>query len=240
MAIKKHIPNCITLCNLFCGIVAILLAVNGMLKNAAFMVILASVFDFLDGLVARALHVKSDIGKELDSLSDIVSFGVAPAFIMYYMLCYSSDYMTQYWGIRIMPFVISAAYPCCAALRLAKFNIDTQQTDKFYGLPVPAAAFVIISLQFYEVGIYAAAIYNKGKRESMAIVILLCFAMLSRFPLLALKFKNLTIKDNIFRYALIGISLVLIICLKFKAILFIMMFYFILSIIYSIIYGKEK
>ncbi|MBO4738663.1 MAG: CDP-diacylglycerol--serine O-phosphatidyltransferase [Bacteroidales bacterium] len=233
MAIKKHIPNCITLLNLFCGTAAILLAVNGMLERSAFMIFLAAVFDFFDGLAARALHVKSDIGKELDSLSDIVSFGVAPAFIMYQMLSVSSDYTTQIWDIRIVPFVVSAVYPCCAALRLAKFNLDTTQTEMFHGLPVPAAAFVILSLQFYNVGAYAASIYT-------AIVILLCFAMLSQFPLLSLKFKNLTIKENIFRYALIGISLILIICLQIRAILFIMMTYFILSIIYNIIYHKKK
>ncbi len=221
---KKHIPNSITLLNLCSGIIAIIVAMKNNFELAAIMVIIASLFDFCDGLVARLLHVKSDIGKELDSLSDVVSFGVAPAIIMYQLYFHVGTFTLNKLSINIAVLLFPMLYACFAALRLAKFNIDTRQTENFRGLPTPGAAFVLISLPFFPTFEYSLILIN-------TIIITLCYLMISNIPLFSLKFKNLKLKENIFRYILLFISIILVALLKFKAIPFIIFVYIVLSII---------
>jgi CDP-diacylglycerol--serine O-phosphatidyltransferase len=230
---KKHIPNIVTLLNLVSGCFAILLAVQGFLKEAAAMVLLASVFDFFDGMVARLLHVKSDIGKELDSLADVVSFGVAPAMIVYQLFIPVDITNLTAYNIHIIPACISFLFPCFVALRLAKFNLDTRQTEIFYGLPSPAAAFVLISFPFFSQNEYSFWIYT-------IVILFLCVFMLANIPLLSLKFKDFGLKNNIFRYILIGIAAILVVLLTFRSIPFIILIYICLSLINNIINKKNN
>jgi CDP-diacylglycerol--serine O-phosphatidyltransferase len=230
--IKKHIPNTITLLNLSSGAIAILLATRGFLKEAAIMVIAASVFDFFDGFAARLLHVKSAIGKELDSLADMVSFGVAPAMIMYALLCKTEINSPVFYKISVLHVFIALLFPCFVALRLAKFNLDTRQTELFYGLPSPAAAFVLISFPFFSQKEYSFLMY-------VSVILILCVFMLANIPLLSLKFKDFSLKNNIFRYILIAISAILLIFLTFRSIPFIILTYICLSFINNFIQKKN-
>ena len=128
--IKKHIPNAITCANLFSGCIGIVYAFNGALETAAYFVLLSGIFDFFDGFAARLLNVKSNIGKDLDSLADMVSFGFLPGVVMYQLLS-QSDYASPY--LPYLAFIITVF----SALRLAKFNNDTRQTEDFIGLNTP-------------------------------------------------------------------------------------------------------
>jgi len=233
---KQHIPNSITLLNLASGMIAIILAMQGNLPCAAYMVIIASVFDFADGMVARLLHVKTEIGKQLDSLSDVVSFGVAPGIIMYQLFLQTHAFQLNKFGINFIVLLFPALYACFAAYRLAKFNIDTRQTQSFIGLPTPAAAFVLISLPFFQSlqhCNYFVAIY-------VGIIILLCYLMVSSIPLFSLKFENMKPKNNFTRYVLICISIILLILLQLRAIPFIILSYILLSIIELKIRNKNN
>lgn len=223
---KKQIPNIITLLNLSAGVTAIVIALqNNKLAIAAMMVVLASFFDFFDGLAARLLRVKSTIGKELDSLADVVSFGVAPAIIIYRFYQQNINFQTnELFGVNFLFLLFPLLYVCFAAYRLAKFNIDTQQSENFRGLPTPAAAFVLISLPFFPFFHYSIISIS-------TVIIALCYLMVSNLPLFSLKFKNLKLKDNLFRYILICLSILLLICFYFKAVPFIILTYMILSII---------
>ena len=225
--IKKHIPNSITLLNISSGVVAILLATQGKLQEAAIMVVMASVFDFFDGFAARLLHVKSNIGKELDSLSDVVSFGVAPSMIMYFLLCETGIYSPVFYEIAVLPAFIALLFPCFVALRLAKFNVDERQTTVFFGLPSPAAAFVLISLPFFPQFACSFYIYT-------LIILSLCVLMLSDIQLFSLKFTTYNIKDNIFRYILLIFALFLLLFLKERSLPFIILTYILLSMIYNV------
>src|SRR5690606_19805382 len=138
---KRHVPNFITCLNLFSGCIGVTFAFAGQLQLAAYCVVLSGVFDFFDGLVARALHVKSPIGKELDSLADVVSFGLLPGAVLYHMLGVASP--TVEW-LPYLGFVVTVF----SALRLAKFNIDDRQSTDFIGLNTPMNAFYVVSLPF--------------------------------------------------------------------------------------------
>ena len=146
MKITKHIPNAITCCNLISGCVSILFINHNRLLWAAAMIFVAAVFDFLDGFAARLLNAKSSIGGELDSLSDVVSFGVAPSFIVAWLLSKTGVcwWVYNFNVFSVLAFILAAF----AAVRLAKFNLDTRQTESFIGLPVPAVGLFIASLPF--------------------------------------------------------------------------------------------
>ncbi|MBM3419567.1 MAG: CDP-diacylglycerol--serine O-phosphatidyltransferase, partial [Bacteroidetes bacterium] len=135
---KRHIPNLITLLNLASGFTAVIFIMHGDILTASWVLVAALFFDFADGLAARLLKAWSELGKELDSLADVVSFGVAPGLLVYTL---AGDSAPQ-WA-RIL---LSAMLPVLAALRLAKFNTDPDQKDSFVGLPSPAAAIAIITL----------------------------------------------------------------------------------------------
>ncbi len=232
---KKHIPNIITLLNLSAGVIAIIIAFQeNKLQIAVIMLLLAAFFDFFDGLAARLLHVKSTIGKELDSLADITSFGVAPAIIIYQLYQQNTQFQINELGINFAFVLFPLFYVCFSAYRLAKFNTDTQQDENFRGLPTPAAAFVLISFTFFPFHSYSVIIIS-------VTITALCYLMLSNLPLFSLKFKNLKPKDNIFRYILICISILLLGCFYFKAIPFIVLVYITLSIIkFSLLKSKKS
>lgn len=143
--ITKSIPSIFTVGNLFLGIVAIILVFNEKPEHAAIMIIVAMLLDGLDGRVARALNAQSDFGKELDSLSDVISFGVAPAFIMY-VVAFSDMAPVAAW-------IVTAIFPICGALRLARFNVVTGVPGYFIGLPIPAAGGVLCTLALFHTNI---------------------------------------------------------------------------------------
>lgn len=158
MGIKKHIPNILTLANLFCGIMAIKMGFSESYYMAGFFVIFGAIFDFFDGFAARLLKVQGELGKQLDSLADMVTFGVAPGVIMYTFISdiTISAQLTNGFNIdaslsifdKALP-IIAFLIPLLSAIRLAKFNIDTQQSDKFIGMPTPALAMLIISFPLW-------------------------------------------------------------------------------------------
>ncbi len=232
MKIVKHIPNTITCCNLLSGCISIYLTCSGHIEAASAMIFVAAVFDFLDGFAARLLNAKSPIGAELDSLSDVVSFGVAPSFIV-------ASFLSQTgieWNIsrvNVFPWLafILAAF---AAVRLAKFNLDTRQTSSFIGLPVPTVGLFIASLTFMLSSIGNDTFIYKMVTSPyflLAMVAIFSWLMISEVPFFSFKIKNLKFKDNILRYFVVIFAIVAIIIMKLAALPLIFLFYIILSII---------
>jgi CDP-diacylglycerol--serine O-phosphatidyltransferase len=201
---KKHIPNMITCCNLISGCVAVTFALQGNLKTALLWIIIGAVFDFFDGMVARLLHVSSPIGKELDSLADDVTFGVAPASIVFYELGVI-DYpaLLEPWRTYI-PFVafLIAAF---SALRLAKFNLDERQTTSFIGLPTPANALFWGSLLAGMPQLIESQGVN-GFYILLVMIVLSSWLLVAELPMFALKFKHWGFKGNEVKYGFIAIS----------------------------------
>lgn len=198
MNIKRHIPNAITCLNLLSGAVAIVYALHELeLGVATGLIILAAVFDFFDGLVARALGVSSPIGKDLDSLADVISFGLAPAVLILHTL------LQEGWGLwEAMPVLLIAAF---AALRLAKFNNDTRQSTSFIGLPVPAGAIFWIGVQALLPG--ATLLLGEGVVKPLlyTLVAVMCYLAVSEIPMFSFKLKGL--RGAHYQIALVVISL---------------------------------
>ncbi len=219
--LKKHIPNTITLANLTCGCIGIIACTKGDLATASYMIWLAAIFDFFDGFTARLLNVSSPIGKELDSLADMVTFGVLPAFILFSM---QESLTTGY-----LPY-ISFSLALFSALRLAKFNIDTKQTNGFIGMPTPAAAFFVSGLVFWPTSSWLV----NNPVSIAAISIVLSLLLVAPIPMLALKFKDYSLRNNISRYLLVIISMILLVLFDKKSFPLIISFYFILSLFVAI------
>jgi CDP-diacylglycerol--serine O-phosphatidyltransferase len=206
----KHIPNLITSLNLVSGFVAVIFAANGDIVTSSWLILAAMIFDFLDGFSARLLNAYSAIGKELDSLADVVSFGVAPGFIIYHLLNSSLALNTpgipDYISVKTtLIFILPAIMPVCAALRLATFNLDTTQATSFKGLPTPANALAVISLVL-AVHYSQSEIFSSLTNSPLFLILFtigLSIFMVSRIPLLSLKFLNLKLKGNEGRYILI-------------------------------------
>ncbi|MDP3441982.1 MAG: CDP-diacylglycerol--serine O-phosphatidyltransferase, partial [Ignavibacteria bacterium] len=154
MKFKNHIPNFITLLNLLSGCLSILFFSHGQIELASWMIFVAALFDFFDGFVARALKAYSAIGAQLDSLADVVSFGVAPSFLIYSLILNShgrQEFMI--YDIDLLP-LTAFLIPLFAAFRLAKFNVDERQTTSFLGLPTPATGLLIASLPLIKEQLY--------------------------------------------------------------------------------------
>ena len=191
---KKHIPNFITSLNLFSGCVAIVMAFEGAFLWVVFWVIIAAIFDFLDGMAARVLNAPSKIGKELDSLADVVSFGVAPAVAVFIMLRSYTSYLESLATIQSYIPYLAFIIPVFSALRLAKFNIDERQTSSFLGLPTPANALFWIS---YVYGMYNISTTNNFMLFlTLLLIIVLSLLMVSEIPMFSFKLKNMQLKGN--------------------------------------------
>ena len=226
MMFKKHIPNLLTLANLSAGCLGLVSAFNGDLFTAAYLIWIAAIFDFFDGFAARLLKVSSPIGKELDSLADMVTFGVLPAVIVFNMLGGASGGFVNYLAFSIAIF---------SALRLAKFNIDERQTKTFYGIPTPANAFLISGLPFWQLK-YPDLISNP---LILGLSIIMALLLVAPIEMLALKFDNYSLKNNISRYLLILVSVVLIVFFKTLALPIIILFYIFLSVVRSVVKGNN-
>ena len=221
--IKKHLPNTLTCLNLFSGCVGLVYAFEGELIYAGYAILISAFFDFFDGMLARLLGAYSEIGKELDSLADMVSFGVLPSVIVFELLQLFSP-MGSY--LPYIAFLIAVF----SALRLAKFNIDPRQSENFIGLPTPANALFMMSLPYF-VAFEAFGSIIENPAVLVGITIIMSLLLVAELPLFSLKFKNLNWTDNVYRYLLILVALILVLFLKFAAIPFIIIFYLILSII---------
>ncbi len=213
---KKHIPNAITCANLLSGCIGIVYAFNGDLKTVAFLVILSGIFDFFDGFAARLLNVKSEIGKELDSLADVISFGFLPGVIIFQLLRIENPVYLSYLAFLI---------PVFSALRLAKFNIDTRQTEEFIGLNTPMNTFFIISLPYLadEFGFITNAWFLIG------LVMVLCWLLISEIQLFSMKISSLSWADNKYKFIFIILSLVSLALFQFSAIPIVFALYIVIS-----------
>lgn len=215
---KRHIPNMITSLNLLSGCVGILLVLKGDFSVAFLCVLASGIFDFFDGFVARLLHVKSTIGKELDSLADVISFGLQPAMLMYMMLKnVTDDPYLPYFAFLIVIF---------SALRLAKFNVDERQTTDFIGVNTPMNTFFIFSLPF--VGeVYPTIVYSSY--ALIGITILTSILLVSEIKLFSMKMSSLAWKDNKYKYIFLILAVVLLVVIKLLAIPVIFLLYMLFS-----------
>ena len=243
MNIKKHIPNLLTLGNLLCGTIATIFAVQGEFVFAALLVITGILFDFLDGFAARLLHVSGELGKQLDSLADMVTSGVVPGIIMFRLLQDENVFMNdndlnslEQFSFNlnlndVLPF-LGLLLTLGACYRLAKFNIDTRQSDSFIGLPTPAMSLFVISLpliqEYSSIDFVQNIIVNNY--FLIAVTLVLTYLMNAELPLFSLKFKEYSVKNNVIKYLFLVVSLCMIIFLQYLSIPLIILLYVILSI----------
>ena len=248
----KHIPNIFTLLNLFFGCLAIVYALQldvsflyeldgrQILQNmqaslwmASLFIAIAGVIDFLDGFLARLMKVSSEMGKQLDSLSDVVSFGVAPGIILYQVLRMSIMKETEAVESSVAWTYAAFLIPCFAAWRLAKFNLDDRQQYGFRGVPTPAVGLLIASfplILYYNY--FDGAINNLllNKWVLYLIIALLCYSMVADFPVLSLKFKDFSPKNNITKIILLVVAIAAALTLKWLAVPVVFIVYIILSL----------
>jgi CDP-diacylglycerol--serine O-phosphatidyltransferase len=241
MGLVKQIPNFITLGNLLSGTVAVIFAVEGDYKTAALLVCIGIVFDFFDGFVARLLNVSGELGKQLDSLADMVTSGVVPGIIMYKLIQNNlfhtphSLFEDSILGFSLLGLILTLG----ACYRLAKFNIDTRQSDSFIGLPTPAMSLFVISLPLIQEYSNIEFVQNliANNYFLIAVTLLLTYLMNAELPLFSLKFKEYSVKNNLMKYLFLVVSLLMIIFLQYISIPLIIILYIILSIISN--YGKK-
>ncbi len=228
MNLKKHIPNLLTCCNLVCGCFGIVFCLEGRDIPAAYFVWVAAVFDFFDGFAARMLKVSSPIGKELDSLADMVSFGLLPSLVMYKMLASISS---SSW-LPFVAFFIAVG----AALRLAIFNVDETQSDSFKGLNTPSNTLFITALP-----LLGGSVSSWVQTEWVLLTITLVFSWLMVSPIrfFAFKFKNFSWGDNKVRFIFLALSAILLLTLQVSAIPLIILLYIASSLVDGFI-GFEK
>lgn len=236
MQIKKHIPNLITLINLFCGCIAVVFAFDQNFEMAFLFVALGIFFDFFDGFFARLYNVSSPLGLQLDSLADMVTSGVAPGTIMFFMLTNALDVDNQnyeicnynFW-ICLFGFVITLG----SCYRLANFNIDTRQTDSFIGLPTPANALFILSLPLILKNTDSLLVLGMLTNVwfLLAITVFSAYILNAEIPLFALKIKNFSFQKYKLQIGFLLFSIVLIIFLRVTAIPLIIVSYVLLSVI---------
>lgn len=222
MNIKKHIPNIITLLNLFCGCIALVFVANNEFQTAFLFVCLGIFLDFFDGFFARLFKVSSPLGLQLDSLADMVTSGVIPGFVMYRMLlsCTNHNQIFSFLGFII---TLGACY------RLANFNIDTRQTDSFIGLPTPANALFIMSLPL--IGLEKYYEFNYIHAILIIITLISAYVMNAEIPLFSLKIKKLSFAGNELQIIFLLISLLLLIFFQFLGMALVIIFYVILSVL---------
>lgn len=237
MNIKKHIPNLITLLNLFSGCIALVYASEENFEMAFFFVCLGIFFDFFDGFFARLLNVSSPLGLQLDSLADMVTSGVVPGFVMFKMLTNSVSSDPSLIYLPYLGFIITLG----SCFRLANFNIDTRQTDSFIGLPTPANAIFILSLPLILKNTDSLILLELLTNCWVLIIVTLvsAFILNAEIPLFALKIKKFNFKNNLLQIVFLLISLLLLIVFKFSGVALIIVFYVMLSVIMNLITGKK-
>ncbi|MEI2738734.1 MAG: CDP-alcohol phosphatidyltransferase family protein [Chitinophagaceae bacterium] len=249
----KQIPNVFTLLNLVFGCLAIVFILqNGIMITvnaegtellyipekiwmASLFIGLAAIVDFLDGFVARFFKATSDMGKQLDSLSDLVSFGVAPGMILYQFLRLSFAQEEGGLDVSILWLLPAFILPCAAAWRLARFNLDSSQSYSFKGMPVPAVGIFVASLPLIFWNVNEESIRNLllNKWVLYGLLLLLSWLMVSTLPLMALKFKDFSLKNNLPKYLLVAIAIATILILKWLAAPVIVLAYVLISLLFK-------
>jgi CDP-diacylglycerol---serine O-phosphatidyltransferase len=242
MKIKKHIPNILTGCNLFCGLISITMVLQGSFVMASLFIFIAAVFDYLDGTAARLLDARSELGKQLDSLADVISFGVAPGILIFQLVFHSCAgscnilermHITPYFALLI---------PLCSALRLAKFNIDPRQEETFIGLPTPAMAIFFASIPlvlflqprfFTVIRLDFMFDFFSNTRILVMLAVFFSYLMISDFRIFSMKFKSTKWKGNEARYILLLLSVLLVILFSLTAIPLIILAYLLLSMVFQ-------
>ena len=233
MRLKQHIPNAITCCNLVSGCLSILFLTQNMPVKAALMIFVAGLFDFLDGFSARLLKVHSPIGADLDSLSDVVSFGVAPGFIMYWLM--SRSFALPQWciaGIKVLP-CLAFLLTVFSAIRLARFNVDETQKTSFRGIPAPGMAIFIASLPLALSQVHHLKDGVLSYWACIGITLIFSFMMVSRLRFFSFKMKSAKWKGNEVRWIFLIVALVSFVIFKFLALPFVMVVYVLMSICFA-------
>ena len=239
---KKHIPNILTTLNLVCGLISIAMVLQNHLVWAALFIFIAAVFDYLDGTAARLLKAYSELGKQMDSLADLVSFGVAPGLIVFQLLfyrCSNGCNILERWNV--IPY-LALLIPVCSALRLAKFNIDPRQEVNFIGLPTPANAIFFASIPmilliqdrirtFIQLDFLVALFSNP--RVLAVLTVFFSYLLISDFRLFSMKFKTMTWKGNQHRFIFLILSLVLLLIFSISAVPMVILAYLLLSVAYQ-------
>lgn len=234
---KKHIPNLITGMNAVSGTMAIFLAIYGELELAAVWILVGMVFDFFDGMSARLLHVKSEIGKELDSLADMVSFGVAPAVLAHFlikMVLFGGE-EGEIWDLSVLHQILlftPVLIPAFSAYRLAKFNLDSRQTISFIGMPTPANALFWVGLTygFYHMPVLYDYLFG-SVWTLVACVVILSVLLICELPMFSLKVTGFGWKENKIRYSYFGVLAVAGVLFGKAVILFVIPLYILFTII---------
>ena len=221
MNLKAQLPNFITLLNLLSGVLGIIWVLEGQPLYGAYFVILAATFDFFDGFTARLLKVQSDMGKELDSLADVISFGVLPGILLYSLTKSQTE-------ATFLPYC-TLIIPMLSAYRLAKFNLDTRQSDRFIGLPTPANALLLTTVPHLAARWPELSPWLSSPIALVIIAWLTSLLLVAELPLIALKFKNNSFTDNSYRYALLVIGAVCLIWLQLAGIPLVILAYLLLS-----------
>jgi CDP-diacylglycerol--serine O-phosphatidyltransferase len=247
MNIKKYIPNSITSLNLLSGCISIALAFEGYLSYAVILIFAAAVFDFLDGMAARVLNAYSNMGKELDSLADLVSFGVAPSVIIFHMMkisLFGTVHLPPLENldlIEILFLLIPFTIAILSGIRLAKFNVDERQSESFIGLAVPANALFFVSMYIISINLTNDLVLDilTNKIFLASLSILFSLLLVAEFPMFSLKVKNLSWNDNKIRYIFIVLSAILLIILHTIAVPAIILLYILLSAINNWIYNFD-
>ena len=236
MDIKNHLPNLITLGNLFCGILASIFAVDGHFELTFLFVVLGVFLDFFDGFLARILKVSGELGKQLDSLADMVTSGVVPGIVLFYLLGNKGQLLHEINNEFLLPSglpLFGLLITLAACYRLAKFNLDTRQSEFFIGLPTPAMSLFIVSLPLIQM--HTENLFIKDLIDNnyflIGTTILLSYLMNVELLLFSFKFKNYSLKENLYKYILIVFSIALLINLEYLAIPLIIMSYILLSML---------
>jgi CDP-diacylglycerol---serine O-phosphatidyltransferase len=239
MNIKKHIPNFLTCCNLLCGCLGIILALQTTdLTVPCYLIFAACIFDFLDGFVARLLNVQSPIGKELDSLADVITFGVLPGIILFKLFSYSQE--IQIYTSEYQLSLVALIIPVFSALRLAKFNIDTRQSESFIGVPTPANAILIASLPLILTQYSSMNDFILNSYFLIALSLTMSYLLVAELPLFALKFKYFKWTGNEIRFIFLALSILLLAILKWLGIPIIIFLYIILSVLNNSLFKKPE
>lgn len=233
---KRHLPNLITLLNLACGTVAIVLTLEGQWRWAVYLVLAAAVFDFLDGFTARLLKAYSETGKQLDSLADMVSFGVLPAVFIY--VVFKSLFQNQpadagkffdllQWVVLISVLLV----PAFSAIRLARFNTEEDQGAFYYGLPTPAHALFWTGIywQFMQGGTIFGTPLNLF--FMWAIMLIMAFHMILPIPMYSLKFEHMRLRGNLIRYLLLLLAVLILISMGWGGLPLVILVYILLSLL---------
>ncbi len=241
----KYIPNTITLINLFCGCAALVCVLYGYFNNAFWFLFVGGLADYLDGMVARMLKVNSPLGKELDSIADMVSFGVVPGAIIYMLLNagfhyhyeMSSEravlYMDLYW--KALPAFLISMF---AGLRLARFNLDTRQTEDFIGMATPTMTLFVVGLMLiFDHNSFGLRSFIINPTFLFAVILIFSYLMVSELRMFSFKFKGRRWEYNKVRYIFIGISVLLLILLREAAFAAIVLAY-ILTVLLQVVFKK--